>query len=92
MARLHKTSGGESETELNELAVMPTNWPDGARAVITVTPVANWPSASRNARVSKFGGAARFINEQISIFVLRHARGMLGLDGRRVNNLKTNDK
>jgi hypothetical protein len=24
---------------------MPINWPDAARVVMTVTPVANWPSA-----------------------------------------------
>jgi len=46
---------------LNELAVMPINWPDSARVVMTVTPVANWLRASRNAVASKFGGLARFI-------------------------------
>src|ERR1700709_2628579 len=61
VARLHSTSGGSSETELNELAVMPINWPDSVRVVITVTPVANWLRASRKAVASKFGGLARFI-------------------------------
>jgi hypothetical protein len=46
---------------LNELAVMPINWPDSARVVMTVTPVANWLSASRKELASKFGGLARFI-------------------------------
>jgi len=46
---------------MNELAVMPINWPDWARVVMTVTPVANWLSASRKALASKFGGLARFI-------------------------------
>ncbi len=43
------TRGGWSETELNELAVNPTK-PCGARAVMTVTPVANCANASRKCR------------------------------------------
>ena len=58
-ARLHSTSGGLSETELNELAVRPTSVPSGARAVTTVTPVAKLPSASRNSRCVKPGAKAR---------------------------------
>ncbi|CAG9198164.1 hypothetical protein PSAB6_190056 [Paraburkholderia sabiae] len=65
VARLHSTSGGVSETELNELAVMPINAPDGARVVMTVTPVANWLSARRNETSSKLGGLARFIGRGI---------------------------
>ena len=52
-ARLHSTSGGSSETEENELAVMPTRRPSGARVVMTVTPVVNWPKALRSSRGSK---------------------------------------
>src|SRR5579875_3432399 len=63
VARLHSTSGGSSETELNELAVMPINWPESVRVVMTVTPVANWPSAARNAVGSKFGVLARVIGQ-----------------------------
>ena len=43
--RLHSTSGGASETELNELAVKPSSREPpstvGVRVVMTVTPVAN---------------------------------------------------
>src|SRR6218665_3879398 len=58
-ARLHSTSGGSSDTELKELAVSPTNLPAALRAVTMVTPVANMPRASRNARGEKLGGRAR---------------------------------
>ena len=34
------TSGGEIETELNELTVMPTGMPSAPRAPMTTTPVA----------------------------------------------------
>jgi hypothetical protein len=64
VARLHSTSGGLSDTELNELAVMPINWPDDARVVMTVTPVANWLSACLKAFWSKLGGLARFIGRK----------------------------
>jgi hypothetical protein len=58
-ARLHSTSGGASDTELNELAVSPTSVPSAERAVTMVTPVANMPSASRNSSGEKVGGLAR---------------------------------
>ncbi len=45
--RLHSTSGGSSETELNELTVSPSGLPSGPVAVTTVTPVAKRPSAVR---------------------------------------------
>src|SRR5690348_6207311 len=57
--RLHSTSGGSSDTELNELAVSPTRSPAALRAVTMVTPVANMPSALRNSREEKLGGSAR---------------------------------
>jgi hypothetical protein len=47
-------SRGSSDTDVSELAIRPAGSPSGA-AVINATPVANLPSASRNARVS--GGA-----------------------------------
>ncbi len=50
--RLHKTSRGLSETELNELAVRPMKAPFSSRVVMMVTPVANCDSALRNARSS----------------------------------------
>src|SRR3990167_720746 len=59
-ARLHSTRGGVSDTELKELAVRPTNLPWASRAVTTVTPVANMPSASRNSVGEKLGGRACF--------------------------------
>jgi hypothetical protein len=55
--RLHKTKGGESETELKELAVNPTSAPSASRAVMMVTPVAKLPKASRNSRVEKSGAS-----------------------------------
>src|SRR5580704_512989 len=51
--RHHKSSGGSSDTELKEFAVMPTGSPSGRTAVITVTPVANSPKASRSCRCVK---------------------------------------
>ena len=56
--RLHKTSGGVSDTELKELAVRPTGWPSAVSAVTMVTPVANMPSAARNSCEEKLGGWA----------------------------------
>src|SRR5918999_2222196 len=47
------TSGGSSDTDVNEFAVTPILRPSGARAVITVTPVAYWPRAFLNSRGSK---------------------------------------
>ena len=44
-----RTSGGSSETELNELTITPAGSPAGA-PVTNVTPVANLESASRNER------------------------------------------
>src|SRR6516225_773740 len=38
-ANENKTSGGSSETELNELTVVPCNSPSAPRAVTTATPV-----------------------------------------------------
>ncbi len=56
--RLHSTSGGSSETELNELAVSPTSAPPSVRAVTMVTPVANIASEARKSLVEKVGGLA----------------------------------
>jgi hypothetical protein len=47
-ARLHSANGGSSETEANELAVMPTGSSSVDRVVTTVTPVANCASARRS--------------------------------------------
>ena len=49
------TSGGSSETELNEFAVKPTKLPRGPTAVTIVTPVANLASASRKSRSEAAG-------------------------------------
>jgi hypothetical protein len=57
-ARLQSTSGGASDTELNELAVNPTSSPPAPRAVTMVTPVANMPSAARNSRDENAGARA----------------------------------
>src|SRR5580658_5304369 len=50
---LHSTSGGLSETELNELMVSPCGLLSRSRVVTIVTPVANEPSALRNSRALK---------------------------------------
>src|SRR5579859_1489972 len=47
---LKRTSGGSSETELNELMVRPMSPSPLPRAVTTATPVANSPRARLNAR------------------------------------------
>ena len=47
----HSTSGGVSDTEVNEFAVMPVSMPLRLRVVMIVTPVANEPSALRSSRV-----------------------------------------
>ena len=52
--RLHTTSGGASETELNELTVRPTGSPLGARAVITVTPVETCPACRERRAAGSF--------------------------------------
>ena len=44
-ARLHRTSGGSSETELKEFTVMPAGFRALCRVVMTVTPVANRDNA-----------------------------------------------
>src|SRR6266700_5493918 len=43
-----RTSGGSSDTEATELAVIPIGRPAGSRVVRTVTPVAKRPSSWRN--------------------------------------------
>ena len=48
--KLQTTSGGSSDSELNELAVKPTNRFGGPGAQMTATPVANWAMALRNCR------------------------------------------
>ena len=37
--RQNSTSGGSSDTEVNEFTVTPVCWPSGVRAVMIVTPV-----------------------------------------------------
>ena len=51
LSRLHKISGGSSDTDANELMVSPSA-PPAPAAVTTATPVAKWPKASRKARES----------------------------------------
>src|SRR5438128_8126393 len=48
-----RTSGGSSDTDVNELAVKPRGEPSGWIVVTTVTPVTNAPSARRNSARSK---------------------------------------
>jgi hypothetical protein len=49
-AILKRTSGGDSDTELNELTVVPRRVPPLAIVVTTATPVGKRPSASRKLR------------------------------------------
>ena len=55
LPKLHKTIGGSSETELNELAVTPTSRVCLLPEVTTVTPVPKLPKALRKSRLSKEG-------------------------------------
>src|SRR5690349_16047222 len=82
---LHSTRGGSSETELNELTVMPTGRPSGARAVITVTPVTNRPRQRRKARVSTGSGCgggplagSAFIDGHSTILAAPDTKASLG--------------
>src|SRR5262245_43107804 len=47
-ATQNSTSGGSSDTDVNEFAATPAGSPSES-AVMMVTPVANWPSVRRNA-------------------------------------------
>src|SRR6185312_15148232 len=57
----HITSGGSSETEVNEFTVMPMS-AASPQAVTTATPVGKQPRAWRNALVSKVIGAVSRAN------------------------------
>ena len=54
-ARLHITSGGDSDSELKELTVKPANSPLTPRVVMTVTPVTKFPNALRRSVESIVG-------------------------------------
>src|SRR5262249_1627246 len=49
-AILKRTSGGDNDTELNELTVVPRRMPSLVIVVTTATPVGKQPSASRKLR------------------------------------------
>src|SRR5207249_2560075 len=53
--RLHSTIGGSSDTEVNELIVMPSGLPPGPIVVTRHTPVGKQPSALRKSRRSSSG-------------------------------------
>ena len=55
LQRLHKTSGGVSETEAKELMVRPTCRPLPSVVVTMATPVANAAKLLRNSRASNIG-------------------------------------
>src|SRR5580658_1782784 len=83
--RHHKSSGGSSDTEVKELAVTPTGSPSGRTPVITVTPVANSPKASRSSRwvgglltSSHLGGVRHARCPQLLAIRGRHAAALLG--------------
>ena len=48
MATQTSTSGGASDTEVKELAVIPCAAPEASRTVATVIPLANLPQIRRN--------------------------------------------
>ena len=56
--RLKRTSGGSSDTELNELTVRPTGACPGRDAVITATPVGKRPRVARKEEELKLGAEA----------------------------------
>ena len=75
--KLHTTSGGSSDTELNEFAVKPTNWSSGPGAQMITTPVANCAIASRNSRSVKAGArpaGSRGVEEGINALPWTKAR------------------
>ena len=57
-AAAQSTSGGLSETDVNEFAVIPQRRPSSSSQVTTVTPVAYWPSARRRSRGSNRAASA----------------------------------
>jgi len=52
-AMLKRTSGGDNDTELNELTVAPIREPSFVTVVTTATPVGKSPRASRKLRSVK---------------------------------------
>ena len=63
---LNDTRGGSSDTEVSELTISPVGSPSGA-AVTKATPVANLPSASRNARASGAGAVWAWAAKAMSV-------------------------
>ncbi len=62
----HSTSGGSSDSALNELQVRPTGAPGVSRQVTIVTPVAKRPSAVRSSRVPGDGVAGAGVGRLIA--------------------------
>src|SRR5215468_963877 len=58
---LKRTSGGDSDTELNELTVAPIRAPSFVTVVTTATPVGKSPRASRKLRSVKVIWRALFV-------------------------------
>jgi hypothetical protein len=55
---LKRMSGGDNETELKELMVLPSLRPSSVTDVATMIPVENRPSASRSSRSEKVNKAS----------------------------------
>ena len=61
---LHRMSGGASDTEANELMVMPSRLPPGAAVVTRQTPVGKAPNDWRNERASPVTGVSPVMRVQ----------------------------
>src|SRR5215468_10117804 len=76
-----ETSGGSSETEVKEFAVMPWTRFGAHSTVTTVTPVANWLSARRKSRDVR--GA-----DDIDFLKIAHLKRLWRLPGQRPSREK----
>src|SRR6267154_6206814 len=72
-AWLQRTSGGSSDTELNELAVTPWYLPSSSVVVTTVTPVTKVPRTRRRSRLSNRRSSGIF--HLLAFTCLRHSSG-----------------
>src|SRR5215469_6386943 len=77
----NNTSGGSSETELNELTVVPCNNPSAARAVTTATPVGKTSRVFLNSPEVKAMAWTRGINSGGQLADLSNA--VMARPGRR---------
>ncbi|GAA1088403.1 hypothetical protein GCM10009579_05940 [Streptomyces javensis] len=61
------TSGGVSETEVNDATVMPTGLPCASRDVMAVMPLGKWPRTVRKRAVSSGPGCCELADVSMLI-------------------------